>query len=262
MKIFMDVGGNEGQTLKEVFKEKYGFDKIFCFEPSIVFYETLKEFSKKDNRIHICNFGLGDKNSKKKLYASGTLRGSIYKQNSEDDKINSEIIEIVNTSEWYSNNINKDDLVFIKLNCEGSEIDILNNLIDSGLIRDIYNILITFDIREFKEYQDEEIKLRKRLKANNLINFCFADNVMIGNTHEKRIENWLKIFGADKINESKENLKRIHKSQFLTYSKKRGLFNIYEVRLKRLIGYDSYPQILKSFFKFIKNSLGLTREKK
>ena len=33
MKIFLDIGSHMGQTLREVTKEKYAFDKIVGFEP-------------------------------------------------------------------------------------------------------------------------------------------------------------------------------------------------------------------------------------
>ena len=57
MKIFLDIGSHVGQTLLEVTKEKYAFDKIVCFEPSRVCLKELKKFAENDERIVICNFG-------------------------------------------------------------------------------------------------------------------------------------------------------------------------------------------------------------
>ena len=46
MKIFLDIGSHVGQTLLEVTKEKYAFDKIVCFEPSRVCLKELKNLLK------------------------------------------------------------------------------------------------------------------------------------------------------------------------------------------------------------------------
>jgi len=33
-KVFLDIGAHLGETLSEIRKEQYGFDRIVCFEPS------------------------------------------------------------------------------------------------------------------------------------------------------------------------------------------------------------------------------------
>ena len=47
MKIFIDIGSHVGETLVEAAKEKYAFDKIVCFEPSMFCMDDLKKFSDK-----------------------------------------------------------------------------------------------------------------------------------------------------------------------------------------------------------------------
>ena len=42
MKIFLDVGGHEGQTLNSLFDPKYSFDKIYVFEPAKILHTKLK----------------------------------------------------------------------------------------------------------------------------------------------------------------------------------------------------------------------------
>ena len=68
MKIFVDIGSHIGETLLEVTKKKYAFDKIFCFEPSVYCIDELSKFAEQDNRIIICDFGLSNKNEKKAVY--------------------------------------------------------------------------------------------------------------------------------------------------------------------------------------------------
>ena len=33
MKIFLDIGSHYGETLSVIQQSKYGFDRIYCFEP-------------------------------------------------------------------------------------------------------------------------------------------------------------------------------------------------------------------------------------
>ena len=42
MKIFLDVGAHIGETVKIVLDPKYGFDAIYCFEPSEECCKTIK----------------------------------------------------------------------------------------------------------------------------------------------------------------------------------------------------------------------------
>ena len=76
MKVFVDIGGNNGQTLKEVVKKKYNFDKIFCFEPSKKCFENLDKIAANDKRIKICKFGLGLKNTEVELFQPGLMSAS------------------------------------------------------------------------------------------------------------------------------------------------------------------------------------------
>ena len=46
MKISLDVGSHKGETLKEVIKSKYNFEKIYCFEPSKKCIKDLKKIKK------------------------------------------------------------------------------------------------------------------------------------------------------------------------------------------------------------------------
>ena len=68
MKIFLDIGSHMGQTLREVTKEKYAFDKIVGFEPSSFCLDELKKIAAEDDRIEICKFGLSNRNEDIQLF--------------------------------------------------------------------------------------------------------------------------------------------------------------------------------------------------
>jgi len=262
MKIFLDIGSHEGETLLEVTKEKYSFDKIFCFEPSRVCLDKLKKFSEMDDRISICEFGLSNRNQDAELFQPGSLGGTVFKDDTHAlDKEKVEKIKLRDANEWFEKNVSVDDYIVVKTNCEGSEVDIIDSLIDGNFMKNIYSFLITFDIREHKEFAYREVEVRKRLKKEKLNNFCFSDDVMIGLTHEKRIENWLKLFGIDSNNKDIDYLKELHRKDFLKYSSKRGFFTRWEIILKRVFNYKYYPEWLKNTLRQFKRMLGLNRER-
>ena len=84
MKIFLDIGSHVGETLLEVTKEKYSFDKIVCFEPSRFCFDKLRKFSDHDDRISICEFGLSNRNQDAELFQPGSLGGTIFKGETQD----------------------------------------------------------------------------------------------------------------------------------------------------------------------------------
>ena len=105
MKVFIDVGSHDGETLNEVLDKKYNFDKIYCIEPSKESISKLKKF--KDNRIKIFPVAFGNENKKSKLFSSGDLSASIYSNNS-NSKF--EEINIIKTSEWFDLEIKEGDI--------------------------------------------------------------------------------------------------------------------------------------------------------
>ncbi|SVD39069.1 uncharacterized protein METZ01_LOCUS391923, partial [marine metagenome] len=119
MKIFLDIGSHIGETLPEVTKKKYAFDKIVCFEPSSYCLDELKRFAAEDDRIIICEFGLSNRNQEVELFLPGTEAGSIYKD--ENPSLNShevaneaitkerEIIKLREAKEWFKKNTDADD---------------------------------------------------------------------------------------------------------------------------------------------------------
>jgi len=263
MKVFVDIGSNQGQTLKVIKDKKYNFDKIYGFEPSKKCFANLDKIAAVDKRIKICKFGLGLKNCKFELFDSGSMSASIFKsdQNFTGDKIlEKEEIEILDAGMWVKDNLSKSDINVAKINVEGSEIDILKSWLDSDCINFFYSIVIMFDIRNFKKYRHLEGEIRKKLISKKFYNFCDADDIIRGKTHEKRIDNWLSTFGLDTEINSKEKLISIYGPILKRYSNKTGKFYQIEVFVKEIISYKSLPEILKKPFRVFKKILGKNKE--
>ena len=224
----------------------------------------MEELASKDHRIEICLFGLSNKNREAKLFLPGSLSASIIMEDgvqSTEVAEEAENIRLVDATEWFENNTNKGDLLVVKTNCEGSEVDIIDSLIDNDYLKNIYSLLVTFDIRNYKKLQHREVEIRQKLRAQKQKNFCFSDDAMVGISHSKRIENWLTLFGIDSDLSDIETLRAKYKNQFLKYSSKSGLFSRWEIRLKRSINYNNFPNWLKKLLRFSKKFLRLSRER-
>ena len=245
-----------GESVHEVAKPEYAFDRIVCFEPVASCLLDLEKVRAKDPRIEICPFGLSDRSERVMLANAGELGGSVFATGGR-----SELVQMVDAAKWFEENLGTDDFVIVKTNCEGGEIDIVNRLLDRELMGLPYIFLITFDIRDYPKHRHKEVKLRRRLVSSGLNNFCFSDDVMIGTTHEKRLEHWLKLYWVNHPEKSVEELKECCNGTFRYYSSRTGTRQRLEQRAKELLGYSAMPAPIKSMLRRVKSGLGLSRER-
>ena len=186
MKIFLDVGSHTGETLDEVVKPYHGFDVIYAFEPSNVCFKLLQE---KYPGINLCNIGLSNASGEIKLYDPGSDGASVYQDKVDLHNKDFEIIRTVEASEWITNNTSPDDIIYMKLNCEGSECDIIENLIHKCVYDRIAHIMIDFDVRKIPSQRHRENDILRLLMYKK--NYHLCNDVMIGISHQDRIRNWL-----------------------------------------------------------------------
>lgn len=196
MRVFLDVGANTGQTVKAILDPKYRFDRIVCFEPDEACCRELALIP--DARIEIQPFGLWKETCKKILYDPGTLGGSIFSDKVDVDARNHQTCSLVRASDWFRDNLGGADEVIMKMNCEGSECDIIDDLLDSGAYRKVTFAMIDFDVRKVPSMAHREAQVRKRLQAGGFDNYHLEHEVMIGPSHAARIRNWLRIVGQDR----------------------------------------------------------------
>ncbi len=104
---------------------------IYAFEPVKRLHAKLKKVTAGRKNITLLEYGLLNKNIIQKIYSPGTLAGSIFTGHQGVDENSFELCQFVNASEWFEKIINKDDEVYVKLNCEGAEADILLDLLKS-----------------------------------------------------------------------------------------------------------------------------------
>jgi len=164
-KIFLDVGAFNGETIRIALNPIYSFDYIHGFEPSPNRFSRLRKI--KSSRVYVHNFGLSNKTYKTTLFGVNTIGASVYSEKRfkglNDKKITCEI-SLNRASLWISENTELDDQIYLKLNCEGAEVDILQDLIDTKIIYRVKSIYVDFDIRKVKNQEYRQDLLEKQLK--------------------------------------------------------------------------------------------------
>lgn len=195
MKVFLDVGAHEGWSLHAVRDPKYGFDRIYCFEPASSCWPALEAVA--DDRVAVCRFGLWNRTCNHALYDPGSRGASLF-----EDKFGAtppeEVCRLVRATDWFRENLGGEDEIFLKLNCEGAECDIVEDLLDSGELARVRSVMIDPDVRKIPSLAHRERELRDRLASTGLTNYFMEDEVMVGETHRDRIQNWLRVAGAER----------------------------------------------------------------
>ena len=160
--IFIDVGGHRGQALEVALNPKYGFSQYIILEPSSAAFKFLKKF--KDEKIKLYPFGLGNKQSQTFLYNSGTPGASIF-INKFKNIVFKELVEIRKASDCLRPHL-QNSKCFIRINCEGSEIEIIEDLLNSQLLENNHSFLVDFDILKITPTYDLDNFLDKLAKLD------------------------------------------------------------------------------------------------
>lgn len=191
MRVFVDVGAHNGETLHVALDPKWGFERIYALEPASACEEPLSGF--RDPKLTIQRIGLGDETRRITLHGAGLLGGSVYadkRQKAVDASlISTEEIDLVRASDWFADNLPPDAEVFLKLNCEGSECDILADLLDSGRSSQICNIYVDFDIRKVPGQEHRQEEIERRLQGSGV---KYATPESLGCSGNAGVIKWLK----------------------------------------------------------------------
>ena len=133
--VVFDVGGYKGDFASNIFS-KYCCN-LYVFEPVKEYAQNIRDRFSKNPKIKVYTFGLGGKKENLPISISGDS-SSIFK---EGDK--KSIVDIICFKDFLIEN-NIDYIHLIKINIEGGEYELLNHILETGLIYRIENLQIQF----------------------------------------------------------------------------------------------------------------------
>lgn len=161
--LVLDVGGYEGNFASTIF-EKYKCN-VWVFEPLRGYFENLEKKFEHNPKIKLFNFGLSNKNKKLKIFESDDATSLFIESE------NFEEIEVKSINDFIlENKLEKIDL--LKLNIEGAEFDVLNDLIANKKLRIINNLQVQFHSFIENAIEKRNIIRNELIKEHNET-FCY-----------------------------------------------------------------------------------------
>lgn len=185
-RVFLDVGGHNGETLREVVKPRWRFDRIWSFEPASRCLAALRAHV--DERVEVVHGGWWTADATMDLHDPGEIGASVAPAKSVTDA--TERCPFIDAARWMSAHIEQDDIVWMKLNCEGSECDVLDRLLDAGELTKVTHLLVHFDAEKIPGMEHRAHEVRARLRAAG-VGFVEAREIMYGRSREAKTANWL-----------------------------------------------------------------------
>lgn len=182
----LDVGAHLGETLHEAMRPQWRFDRIYSFEPASACWTTLDACA--DARVQICRFGLWHQTTRMILHDPGLIGASVASQKAISTSV--EECDFVDAASWFATNLTSDDVVFIKLNCEAAECDVLDRLLDTGEISKVRHMLVHFDVRKVPSLADRAREVEGRLRSAR-VPYIDARSIMFGRSLGLKTANWL-----------------------------------------------------------------------
>lgn len=150
--IVLDVGGFKGEWADNIYK-KYS-PSIFVFELVKQYYEIIQEKFSENEKVSSYPFGLSNANKNMDI--------ALQEDGSSTIKIDSDNIEkadLIDVFEFFENE-GFEDVGLMKINIEGGEFDLLNRMIEKGLIGKCENLQI-----QFHDFFPEARELREKIRG-------------------------------------------------------------------------------------------------
>jgi FkbM family methyltransferase len=135
--LVVDLGGYEGQWCSDIYA-RYRC-RVVVFEPVRTFAEQIERRFARNPAIEVRAFGLAA-HTRKETISLGADGSSMFRMSRSGHV---EQIELVDVNQWFADErIGEVDLM--KINTEGGEYELLERMIDVGLIGRVRNIQVQF----------------------------------------------------------------------------------------------------------------------
>lgn len=182
-RIFVDIGAYPSWTVDTALLPEFKVDIVYAIDPSPQHHPLLDEQYKNDSRVVIVKTGLWNKTCIAPFYNEGSIGGSVFRdfQTAKPNGIHTNC-QFLKASEWFADNIPTNAFIVVKFNCEGSECDILDDLMDSGEYKKITIALVDFDVRKTPSQAHRQKEVTSRAKQ---LGFS-AMKVWLGGRNQKR----------------------------------------------------------------------------
>lgn len=163
-RIFLDVGAHRGETAKAALM--FDFDEVHSFEPASAQRAVVEELAASDPRLSVHAFGLAGRDGSARLYFGAYTTGaSLFADKRNVDPDRYEDIHLRRASHWMQENVSPDDMILMKINVEGAEVEILEDLESSGQLPWFRQLLYYPDSRKVASLRSRGRVVTARITA-------------------------------------------------------------------------------------------------
>lgn len=185
-RVFLDVGAHLGETLEEAVKPRWRFDRIWCFEPAAVCLPALARHA--DGRVKVVPAGLGARDETVTLHDPGSIGASVHAAKATTGAVAP--ARILDGAAWMAEHVAAGDTVWMKVNCEGAECDLLDHLVATGEAAKIDHLLVHFDVEKIPGLAHRAAETRRLLDQAG-VRWIEAGAILSGRSHARKTANWL-----------------------------------------------------------------------
>jgi uncharacterized protein (UPF0128 family) len=140
--------------------------------------------------LHVHKFALGKRDGEAVLFGENSGGGASIVQSMLVDNARRISVPIVDVNRFIRTSLPENARLWIKLNCEGGEADIVERLCEFERVDRIVCVMADFDIVKKAGGYFRKRSLVGAAKAAGLA-MELAEDVMVGKGHVQRTENWL-----------------------------------------------------------------------
>lgn len=191
-RIFLDVGGHLGQSVAVALDPAWRFDRVYTFEPDPEAVRAIQSrFSEAiaSGRLVVKPVAVGDHDGEIQLFGDNSKGGASVVAGALAEQGTPFSVPLIDINRFVAE-LGPDTRLYIKLNCEGGEVAILERLSAAQSVETIAAILADFDVVKtgFGYYRKRRVMARALAKGLPVV---LAERVMVGKTHAERLANWL-----------------------------------------------------------------------
>lgn len=161
MQVFLDCGGHRGQSIKH-FRKSFPEAKSFTihtFEPNSELWGRLEKSKVKLHKIAVWIYdGETDFYLAESRAGSTIVKGKLTAHVDYEHPIK---VPCIDLSKWIKENFKQEDIIYLKLNIEGAEYEILRKMLADGTIKYLNRLFVNFHhkkITSITKKESEELK--------------------------------------------------------------------------------------------------------
>ena len=191
MNILIDVGAHVGETLSVALNGEWAFDHVHSFEPDpvcVAEMETRFAGLIAAGRLTVHPVALGDHDGEVTLAGDNAGGAASVLPGFVRAAARQVRVPMADVNAFLDAAIPAGAKLYIKLNCEGGEVAILDRLCERARIDDIVSVMADFDVVRASGGYYEKRRVLTKARARGLP-ILLAEHVMVGRG-DGRLANW------------------------------------------------------------------------